>query len=162
MEIWLLKHQLIKAGAVHLVIPGNFPIGCIPVYLTAFQSNDSATYDENRCLKQFNEFAMLHNSYIQEAIEELREEFSFVRIAYADYYNALLKIITHAEENGFEKNGTMKACCGSGGDYNFNVMKMCGAPGVTACSNPQSHINWDGIHMTQAAHERMVDFFLGI
>ncbi|KAL5986173.1 hypothetical protein ACLOJK_028167 [Asimina triloba] len=118
--------QLIEIGAVHLVIPGNFPIGCIPVYLTTFQSKDPASYDENKCLKDFNEFAMLHNDHLQVAIKELREEFPNALIAYADYYNALLEIITHAEEKG-----------------------------VRTCSNPERYVNWDGVHMTQAAHEHM-------
>lgn len=46
-----------------------------------------------------------------------------------------------------------KACCGSGGDYNFNFGKMCGMPGVPVCPDPEKFISWDGIHLTQKAYE---------
>lgn len=42
--------RVIDYGAVRVVVPGNIPIGCSPVlYLTAFQSNASAAYDEDNC-----------------------------------------------------------------------------------------------------------------
>uniref|UniRef100_A0A453MNJ2 GDSL esterase/lipase n=2 Tax=Aegilops tauschii TaxID=37682 RepID=A0A453MNJ2_AEGTS len=28
----------------------------------------------------------------------------------------------------------------------------CGLPGVSACTNPATHINWDGIHLTESAY----------
>ncbi|KAJ4951980.1 hypothetical protein NE237_028812 [Protea cynaroides] len=46
--------EVIKLGATRVVVPGNFPIECIPIYLTAFKSNDMASYDELECLKGLN------------------------------------------------------------------------------------------------------------
>ena len=72
-----------------MVVPGNFPIGCLPVYLTAFKTNNrTATYDEFNCLKDLNDFAEYFNERLQHAIKELRNENPDTVILYADYYNA--------------------------------------------------------------------------
>lgn len=47
------------------------------------------------------------------------------------------------------------ACCGAGGEYNFDATKICGAPGTSTCKNPKDHISWDGIHLTQEAYKVM-------
>ncbi|RVW53184.1 GDSL esterase/lipase [Vitis vinifera] len=39
--------KVIDYGAQRVVVPRNFPIGCFPIYLTGFQTNDSAAYDEH-------------------------------------------------------------------------------------------------------------------
>ena len=80
--------KVISHGAVRIIVPGNFPIGCLPIYLTAFSTNVTQAYDEHHCLRRLNDFAKYHNNHLQEAIEELRKEFSHVNIVYGDYYNA--------------------------------------------------------------------------
>ncbi|VVB15139.1 unnamed protein product [Arabis nemorensis] len=77
--------EVIRAGAVNL--PGNFPVGCFPIYLTSFPVKDPKAYDEKGCLKHLNEFAMDHNNQLQEAIASLRKEFPNGVIVYGDYYN---------------------------------------------------------------------------
>lgn len=87
-------------GAVQLIIPGNFPIGCLPIYLTALRSSDPDAYDNRMCLKGLNAFATLHNLNLQEAIQELRESYPHVVIMYADYYNAFLNLLDNALDLG--------------------------------------------------------------
>ncbi|XP_043714464.1 acetylajmalan esterase-like [Telopea speciosissima] len=153
--------EVIKLGAKRVVVPGNFPIGCIPIYLTAFKSNDPASYDELKCLKGLNDFAVNHNIQLQRAISLLREEHgSTIDIAYADYYTAYQWVLSHAPFLGFDVNSIQKACCGTGGEYNFNVTKMCGAEGVQVCSNPETHMSWDGVHSTQNGYRLMADWLL--
>ncbi|RWR86951.1 acetylajmalan esterase-like protein [Cinnamomum micranthum f. kanehirae] len=149
--------ELIDTGANQLIVPGNFPVGCMPSYLTLFRSNNPAAYDENKCLKDFNNFSKHHNEHLQGAIEELRQEFPHARILYADYYNMLMEIIVNSTSLGFEGGSSMKACCGTGGDYNFDMTKMCGGPGVPACPRPELYIHWDGIHLTQQAYRKIAD-----
>ena len=79
---------MISYGAVRVVVPGNFPIGCMPIYLTAFQTNNSAAYDEHHCLKHLNNFSIYHNDQLKQAIEELKREYTNAVIVYGDYYNA--------------------------------------------------------------------------
>ncbi|PIA61979.1 hypothetical protein AQUCO_00200163v1 [Aquilegia coerulea] len=152
-----LARKLINLGAKRLVIPGNFPIGCFPIYLTAFKTNDTSAYDDKNCLKDLNAFALYQNQYLQRAIQQLRIEHPGVVILYADYYTAFQSVFRRASQLGFDEASTQKACCGSGGDYNFSLQKMCGMPGVSACSNPDQHISWDGIHPTQATYQQMAE-----
>ncbi|KAL1201501.1 GDSL esterase/lipase [Cardamine amara subsp. amara] len=37
--------DVIRAGAVNVVIPGNFPVGCFPIYLTSFPVKDPKAYE---------------------------------------------------------------------------------------------------------------------
>jgi len=47
----------------------------------------------------------------------------------------------------------LPACCGLGGPYNFTFSIKCGSKGVEYCSDPSKYVNWDGIHMTEAAYK---------
>lgn len=53
------------------------------------------------------------------------------------------------------KNRPLAACCGVGGQYNFTIGEECGYEGVGYCQNPSEYINWDGYHLTEAAHQKM-------
>ncbi|CAO2176738.1 unnamed protein product [Urochloa humidicola] len=85
--------DLISLGAKKLVVPGNFPIGCVPLYLSIFPSQKEDYYDEQTgCIKWLNEFAEYHNRMLQEELEKLRNLYPDVTIIYADYYGASLNI----------------------------------------------------------------------
>ncbi|KAL4023989.1 GDSL esterase/lipase [Cucumis melo var. makuwa] len=147
--------RVIDYGATRVIIPGHFSMGCLPIYLTGFQTNDSTAYDKFHCLKDFNGLASYHNNKLKQAIKLLRKENPNVIIAYGDYYNALFWVFQHASLLGFDETRLQKSCCGTGGDYNFNVMQICGLPRVPVCSNPDKHISWDGIHLTQKTYQIM-------
>ena len=54
-----------------------------------------------------------------------------------------------------------KSCCGTGGDYNFSLAKMCGSgPEILVCSDPKLHISWDGVHLTQEAYKMMAGWLI--
>ncbi|VVA36084.1 PREDICTED: GDSL [Prunus dulcis] len=143
---------LIEEGAVELVVPGNLPIGCSAVYLTLFRSPNEAVYDKrNGCLKAFNGFSKYHNSELKRALGALGLKYPHARIIYADYYRAAMPFYHAPQHYGF-KSGTLRACCGGGGPYNFNNSARCGHIGSTACKDPSSYANWDGIHLTEAAY----------
>jgi len=65
---------------------------------------------------------------------------------------------------------TTRACCGTGeAPVNVHPLILCGASGnvngtlVTAnnvCSNPSEYVNWDGIHLTDAADRISAQNFL--
>ena len=50
------------------------------------------------------------------------------------------------------KRGALRACCGGGGPYNYNMSASCGLPGATTCEDPDAHVSWDGIHLTEAPY----------
>ncbi|OMO94485.1 Lipase, GDSL [Corchorus capsularis] len=135
--------RVIGYGATRVVVPGNFPTGCFPIYLTQFQTNDSNAYDDEfQCLKGFNNLSIQHNNLVKKAIRQLRNDFPNVIILYGDYYNAYLQLLRKFKQLGFEDKSTHSACCGIGGDYNFNSSRMCGASGVAVCSNPDEYVSF--------------------
>ncbi|KAK1284800.1 Acetylajmalan esterase [Acorus calamus] len=148
---------LIDNGAKQLVVPGNFPIGCMPNYLTTFHTANDCAYDNNKCLKDFNNFAEFHNFQLQEALNDLRNQYPLIKIMYADYYNAFTRLLSRAPHQGFDKNSMLKSCCGTGGEYNYKIGETCGMSDVQACSAPEKMISWDGIHLTQAAYKALTE-----
>lgn len=91
---------MIQLGATNIVVPGNFPIGCVPLYLVKFGTNDASKYDELQCLKDYNDFSKYHNDLLIEAVQELQQENPGVVVAYGDYYSALTWVISHAPRLG--------------------------------------------------------------
>ncbi|XP_062162707.1 GDSL esterase/lipase At5g45910-like [Alnus glutinosa] len=148
---------LIEEGAVELLVPGNLPIGCSAVYMTLFGSPNKADYDPtNGCLKAFNGFSKYHNNQLKLGLQALREKYPHARIIYADYYGAAKRFFHAPRHYGFF-SGTLTACCGGGGPYNFNYSARCGHYGSEACKDPSSHVNWDGIHLTEAAYRHIAN-----
>ncbi|PHT41333.1 hypothetical protein CQW23_20187 [Capsicum baccatum] len=137
----LRRMRVIGFGATRMTVPGNFPIGCFPSALTKFMTNSATAYDEYCCVEDWNNFIMSYNNHLQQAIDELKREFPDIILIYGDYYNAVAL--------GFNKDFLQKACCGTGRDYNYNE---CGDPGVEACDDASTYINWDGVHLTQKAY----------
>ncbi|XVF53242.1 hypothetical protein PTKIN_Ptkin05aG0084000 [Pterospermum kingtungense] len=125
-----------------------------------FQSDDSTAYDRFHRLKDLNTLSIHHNNLLKQAIKELRQEFPNIIIVYGDYYNAYMELLRKVKLLGFDTKSTQKACCGIGGDYNFNLTKLCGAPGVPVCPNPDQYLSWGGIHLTQRAYMFMTETLL--
>ncbi|KAK9051297.1 hypothetical protein SSX86_027924 [Deinandra increscens subsp. villosa] len=145
-------NELIEMGARTLVIPGNFPIGCFPSSLTTLAS-DNDEYDPiTGCLTKLNEFIIYHNKMLETKLDELRELNENVVIIYADYYNALMQIYRSPHKYGFTSEGTLKACCGCGGPFNFNTTGRCGDACTTVCEEPDTYVTWDGVHLTEEAY----------
>ncbi|XVF06913.1 hypothetical protein REPUB_Repub06bG0092100 [Reevesia pubescens] len=152
--------RIIGYGATRLIVPGNFPIGCFPIFLTKFQTTDSTAYDELHCLKELNNFSIYHNDVLLQAIEELKEEHPNVIIVYGNYYNSFLWLLSQANLLGFDPKSLQKACCGIGGKYNFDLSRSCGDPQVPVCLNPDERPHWDGVHLTQRAYELMATWLI--
>ncbi|MCL7049145.1 hypothetical protein MKW94_025148 [Papaver nudicaule] len=76
-EIVNAIYLAIKEGAVTFMVPGNFPIGCLALYLTKFKSPNKDDYDESGLSKYPN-----------------------VKIIYADYYNTAIKFYQSLETLG--------------------------------------------------------------
>ncbi|KAK4477884.1 hypothetical protein RD792_017149 [Penstemon davidsonii] len=144
-------NELINLGAVTLVVPGNFPIGCSATYLTHFASTNEEDYDSTTgCIKWLNRFAQYHNDLLQTELSRIRELHPETTIIYGDYYNAAMNMYRSPEIYGFT-GGALKACCGGGGLYNFNFTVQCGHPSSVRCVDPSSYMNWDGMHFTEVA-----------
>ncbi|KAH6773634.1 hypothetical protein C2S51_012038 [Perilla frutescens var. frutescens] len=146
--------ELIRLGAETLLVPGNLPIGCLPIYLTEFKSSSSGQdYDpQTGCLTWLNDFAIYHNELLQKELNRIRQLYPHVVLIYADYYNAAMRIYLAPKQFGFSEEEILRACCGSGGPYNYNETAPCAIPPASSCHDPASYANWDGIHFTEAAY----------
>ncbi|KAL8134866.1 acetylajmalan esterase-like [Apium graveolens] len=146
--------RVIGLGATQIIVPGNFPIGCFPVSLMMFKSNNKSAYDEHQCLKEFNNFAAFHNRHIQQAIITLQEENLATTIVYGDYYNAFKWLLYNAAHLGINATSMLKGCCGSIGSSSFSS-EGCGSSTVRVCLHPDQYISWDGVHLTQKAYSAL-------
>ncbi|KAF8730705.1 hypothetical protein HU200_016565 [Digitaria exilis] len=143
---------LIGLGAKTIVVPGNFPVGCIPRYLTMFQSNNSSQYDAAGCIKWLNDFSEEHNNALRRMLKRVASSDPTVTIIYGDYYGAVLEITRSPQKHGFRKDVALTACCGDGGPHNSGTLFSCNATSVL-CPDPSTHISWDGLHLTEATYQ---------
>ncbi|CDP21061.1 unnamed protein product [Coffea canephora] len=152
-EISSAIEEVIKLGAVTLIVPGNFPIGCSAVYLTYFQGSNQQDYDKaTGCINWLNDFSKYHNRLLQKELNRIRKLHPHATIIYADYYNAAMRLYRSPNKYGF-RGGALKACCGGGGPYNYNSSVECGYPPATSCDDPSLYVCWDGLHLTEAAYQ---------
>ncbi|XP_009407319.2 GDSL esterase/lipase At1g28650 [Musa acuminata AAA Group] len=152
--------ELIKLGARTMIVPGNFPIGCVAVYLTMFQSDRREDYESGTgCIEWLNQFSMYHNRHLLDELSQLRRRYPQATIIYANYYEAAMAIFRSPQEYGFGKF-PLAACCGGGGPYNYNHSTKCGKD-AGVCSSPSTQISWDGIHLTEAAYRVIARGLLG-
>ncbi|KAH6829145.1 GDSL-like Lipase/Acylhydrolase superfamily protein [Perilla frutescens var. hirtella] len=143
--------ELIKVGAVTLMVPGNFPIGCSATYLTQFKSGNKSDYDtETGCINWLNSFASHHNKLLQQELHRIRNQNPKINIIYADYYNAAMRFYRSPKKYGFAK-GALAACCPTCGPYKVDPAPLSGG-GAKACEDPREYVSWDGLHLTEAAY----------
>ncbi|KAF9589551.1 hypothetical protein IFM89_025584 [Coptis chinensis] len=91
------------------------------------------------------------SSAIENELSRLREIYPHANIIYADYYKGALQMSLFPTQLGFT-GGALEACCGGGGPYNYNLTIQCGYNGSNVCDDPSTYVNWDGIHLTEAAY----------
>jgi phospholipase/lecithinase/hemolysin len=152
--------ELINLGAKKFVVPGNFPIGCVPLYLAIFPSEKEGYYNkETECIEWLNEFTELHNQLLQEELEKIRNLHPDVSIVYADYYGATMNIFRAPLQFGFTV--PRNSCCGSDAPHNCSLSVMCGNPGSSVCPDPSKYISWDGLHFTEATYKIIIQGVLG-
>ncbi|KAF3334959.1 GDSL esterase/lipase [Carex littledalei] len=150
--------DLIQLGAKTLVVPGNFPIGCVPLYLVVYQSENEEDYDKTGCINWLNEFTEYHNRMIINKINSLRESYPNVTIIYADYYGTSMNIFRHPLQFGIEV--PLNACCGSDAPYNCTPSILCGSPGSSVCNDPLTYASWDGLHLTETIYKLVAEGIL--
>lgn len=139
------------------------PVGCYPYVMDRFPIT-AAQVDKVGCASPFNNVAQFFNKKLKEAVAHLRDDLPEAAITYVDVYSLKYDLISHAKKHGFEH--PLRACCGHGGKYNFNVNVGCGGKVMVRgkevlvgkpCKDPSVAISWDGVHFTEAANKWIFD-----
>jgi len=95
-----LVQRLIALGAVHIVVPGILPTGCLPLFLTLFSQPQATDFDQHGCLKSFNRLTEYHNSMLQKQVQILQAKHRSTRMMYADYSSQVYKMVQQPQEFG--------------------------------------------------------------
>ncbi|KAF7087562.1 hypothetical protein CFC21_090741 [Triticum aestivum] len=159
--IVMAVERLISEGAIYVVVPGNPPNGCSPIVLATRSSlSKMEDYDHIGCLRDINHVARYHNFVLREALGHLKGKYPHARIIFADFYNPIISILENPSHFGVADSDALRACCGGGGEYNWNTSAICGMPGVTACKDPTTYVSWDGVHYTEATYQYIANGWL--
>ncbi|KAK9117669.1 hypothetical protein Sjap_016616 [Stephania japonica] len=154
--------RLIDLGASRIIVPGNFPSGCLPSNLEFYKANDTKAYDELGCLQSFNSFTTNHNTMLKAALDALKSKNPEVTLLYGDLYESLRTVVRDAAKIGLDAKNILNTCCGAHWKpYNYDQIFFCGAVKASVCSNPESQLHWDGLYLTQAGYKAVADLILG-
>ncbi|XP_010251345.2 PREDICTED: GDSL esterase/lipase At3g48460-like [Nelumbo nucifera] len=152
-NVMKLLKTLLDRGAKYIVIQGLPPTGCLPLDLFLSPASDR---DETGCAAGANLVVAAHNDLLQRKLVDLEKQYPHCAIIYADYWNAFLTILKNPAQFGFSE--PFKTCCGTGaGILNFDLHSLCGSPGASRCTDPTKHINWDGVHPTEAMNQKLAN-----
>ncbi|OMO81626.1 Lipase, GDSL [Corchorus olitorius] len=151
-------------GGRYFWVHNTGPVGCLPYVMDRLPILASQI-DEYGCASPFNEVAQFFNRELNKAVQQLRKDLPLAAITYVDVYSLKYSLITNGRKHGFIY--PFRACCGHGGKYNYNKKWGCGSRIYKedgkevlvgkSCKKPSAHVNWDGIHFTEAANKYIFD-----
>lgn len=152
--------NLYGLGARSFWVYNTRPIGCYSAILTSFPL---AEKDSAGCAKPHDELVQHFNAKLKKGLAMLRNELSQATIVYVDIYSAVYSLFASPAKYGFEL--PLVACCGYGGEYNYNDGARCGQTRsfngtnikVGSCKDPSVRVSWDGTHLTEAANKFVFD-----
>ncbi|KAM7269412.1 hypothetical protein ACFE04_024909 [Oxalis oulophora] len=159
----IVVKDIYDQGGRFFWIHNTGPVGCLPYVLDRLPSSPSEI-DKAGCAIPYNEVAHFFNNALKQAVIQLRKELPRAVLTYVDVYSIKYSMFTHPRQLGFKQS--LRACCGHGGKYNYNMHVGCGGK-ITkggkqvligkACKDPSKAVIWDGVHYTQAANKYIYD-----
>ncbi|GLJ08231.1 hypothetical protein SUGI_0084530 [Cryptomeria japonica] len=139
-------------GGMFFLIHNTGPFGCLPYVLDRLPHSPSET-DKYGCAIPYNEVAQDFNRLLKEEVIQLRKDLPKAAITYVNMYSIKYGLVTNATKEGFKY--TVRACCGHGGQYNYNRNSGCGSKLGKSCEDPSIYLNWDGVHNTEASNHHI-------
>ncbi|GER25356.1 GDSL esterase/lipase [Striga asiatica] len=158
-----IMKNIYNDGGRSFWIHNTGPVGCLPYILDRLLIT-AAQVDKAGCASPFNEVAQYFNLRLKETVVQLRKDLPLAALTYVDVYSVKYELISRAKKHGFVN--PLRACCGHGGKYNYNIHIGCGGKIKVngkeimvgkSCDDPRVVINWDGVHYTQAANKWVFD-----
>jgi hypothetical protein len=157
---------MLMPPATEVLIQNQLPLGCVPALLTV-HGGPHAKYDEHGCLSDLNKISKAHNKLLGEKVEALRKKYPAAKLYYGDVYGVYEDILKKPAD--YNVTTPLKACCGTGGKYNFNKDVWCGDFGTVEgkfvnltipCANPAGVLSYDGIHTSNTVNKALATAFL--
>ncbi|PPS17188.1 hypothetical protein GOBAR_AA03386 [Gossypium barbadense] len=162
-----LNHDIYDVGGRYFWLHNTGPVGCLPYVMERIPVL-AGQIDRYGCASPFNEVAQFFNQGLKKTVQQLRKDLPHAAITYVDVYSVKYSLISQGRNHGF--NQPLRTCCGHGGKYNYNKNLGCGGKVhkqgkdvlvAAPCQDPSTHVNWDGVHFTEAANryifKRIVD-----
>ncbi|KAI5073448.1 hypothetical protein GOP47_0011461 [Adiantum capillus-veneris] len=157
--------DLYETGARTFWVMDVGPQGCLPFVLSKYP-HTMADLDDTGCALPYNEVVVNYNQLLRSQLSILQDQFSDAAIVYVDTYSIIYTMIQNAPRFGFEY--TTRACCGVGGNHNYDYGVQCGSSNhvhgqyLTAlpCVDPTTYLNWDGVHLTDRANRLLARHIL--
>lgn len=133
------------------------PLGCYPANLASIPHNAS-DLDTNGCLISINSVVANFNDLLRNKSFLLQTQLYGASVIYVDSNAIKYQLWANGTASGFKYTTT--ACCGTGGQYNFDSSITCTNSAIvngqivtaSSCSDPSSHVSWDGVHFTESAN----------
>ncbi|CAO2191153.1 unnamed protein product [Urochloa humidicola] len=142
-----IEELILDYGATAFLVPGSFPMGCYPSYLSKYHSDNPKDYDKHGCLRWINEVSQKHNKQLRDQLSWLGGFYTGVKLIYADYYGAAMEFIENPGRFGF--GDPLVACCGGDGRYHTGM--ECNST-AKVWGDPSSFVSWDGMQLTERAY----------
>ncbi|KAH7439980.1 hypothetical protein KP509_04G085700 [Ceratopteris richardii] len=154
MAISTALSDIISRGVKHIVVQGQFPIGCVYVLTYVLRSS---TTDRNGCIESANLISYEHNRRLKNAVSAIARKHTDVNIVFFDTSAAFFYILENAKLFGFTN---LHEPCYTGVLQLYAGRSVNASLGTEACSNPQNYISWDGIHFTEGMYHALMKLFL--
>lgn len=185
-EIAAALDQILTSGVKKVVVQGEFPMGCISLYMKVL---NNTPHDKHGCIKSVMQVSDRHNVLLREAVANASAKHPHAEIVFFDTSAAYVHIMDNAAKYGFIN---VKDPCYTGGltallssspapapapapsshhgtghkaAPMMNATAPLPAPPVmnttnATCPNPRNYIGWDGVHLTDAMYGTLMNLFL--
>ncbi|KAG9137353.1 hypothetical protein Leryth_026925 [Lithospermum erythrorhizon] len=153
--------ELHGLGIRTFIVLNLSPIGCYPLYISRLP-HGASDIDQYGCMVNYKNAVDEFNNMLKESLNQTGQDLGDAKVIYVNTHDVLTELFQHPKNHGFQE-GT-KACCGlGGGTYNYNPEVSCGTTKLingqnvtaTACDDPQNYVDWDGVHITEAANKQL-------
>ncbi|KAL6639842.1 hypothetical protein ACP70R_022664 [Stipagrostis hirtigluma subsp. patula] len=99
------------------------------------------------CDERHNQFAMMFNAELQEAVRSLNGELAGAQVVYAEKYSVMSAILANPKEYGFEN--AAQGCCGTG---LVETSFLCALDAPLTCKDANKYVFFDSAHPTQKTY----------
>lgn len=134
-------------GARRIGVISVPPHGCVPALIAAFGS-----HGKKECVETINNDIQRFNKEINSTVTQLNNQLPGVKLVVLDIYKPYYDLVHSPSQYGFTE--ARRGCCATGSIKDMSF--MC-KPNTRSCRNASEYVFWDGVHLTEAANEFVVD-----